>query len=72
MANFTFSIDILRTGKIKIVQEIVYQIHSEEYRDENQLTKDYARSKLVETVKKFYHESLKYVKNLVTIIFFNL
>ena len=60
MANITFSIDTLRTGEIKIVQKIEYQIHSEEYRKENQLTKDYVRSKHVETVKKFYHDSLKY------------
>jgi hypothetical protein len=61
MANITFSLDTFPSGKIKIVQKIDYQISSEEYCEENQLTKDFVRSKLVEIVKKFYDESLKYV-----------
>jgi hypothetical protein len=61
MANITFSLDPFPSGKIKILQKIEYQTVSEEYCDENQLTKDYVRSKLVEIVKKFYDESLRYV-----------
>jgi hypothetical protein len=61
MANITFSLGTVPSGKIKIVQKIEYQTVSEEYREENQLTKDFVRSKLVEIVKKFYDESLKYV-----------
>jgi hypothetical protein len=61
MANITFSLDTFPSGKIKIVQKIEYQISSEEYCEENQLTKDFVRSKLVEIVKKFYDESLRYV-----------
>lgn len=61
MANITFSLDTFPSGKIKIVQKIEYQTVSEEYCEENQLTKDYVRSKLVEIVKKFYDECLKYV-----------
>jgi hypothetical protein len=61
MANITFSLATFPSGKIKIVQKIEYQTVSEEYCEENQLTKDFVRSKLVEIVKKFYDESLKYV-----------
>jgi hypothetical protein len=61
MANITFSLGTFPSGKIKIVQKIEYQTVSEEYCEENQLTKDFVRSKLVEIVKKFYDESLKYV-----------
>jgi hypothetical protein len=61
MANITFSLDTFPSGKIKIVQKIEYETVSEEYCEENQLTKDYVRSKLVEIVKKFYDECLKYV-----------
>jgi hypothetical protein len=61
MANITFSLDTFPSGKIKIVQKIEYQTVSEEYCEEIQLTKDYVRSKLVDIVKKFYDESLKYV-----------
>jgi hypothetical protein len=61
MANITFSLDTFPSGRIKIVQKIEYQTVSEEYCEENQLTKEYVRSKLVEIVKKFYDECLKYV-----------
>jgi hypothetical protein len=61
MVNITFSLDTFPSGRIKIVQKIEYQTVSEEYCEENQLTKDYVRSKLVEIVKKFYDECLKYV-----------
>jgi hypothetical protein len=61
MANITFSLDTFPSGKIKIVQKIEYQTVSEEYCEEIQLTKDFVRSKLVDIVKKFYDESLKYV-----------
>ena len=61
MANITFSLDTFPSGKIKIVQKIEYQIVSEEYCEENQLTKDYVKSKLLEIVRKFYNESLRYV-----------
>lgn len=61
MANITFSLDTFPSGKIKIVQKIENQSVSEEYCEENQLTKNYVRSKLVEIVKKFYDESLMYV-----------
>jgi hypothetical protein len=61
MVNITFSLDTFPSGRIKIVQKIEYQPVSEEYCEENQLTKDYVRSKLVEIVKKFYDECLKYV-----------
>jgi hypothetical protein len=61
MANITFPLDTFPSGKIKIVQKIEYQTVSEEYCEEIQLTKDYVRSKLVDIVKKFYDESLKYV-----------
>ena len=61
MANITFSLDIFPSGRIKIVQKIEYQTVSEEYCEENQLTKEYVRSKLVEIVKKFYDECLKYI-----------
>jgi Tfp pilus tip-associated adhesin PilY1 len=61
MANITFSLDTFPSGKIKIVQKIEYQTVSEEYCEEIQLTKDYVRSKLIDIVKKFYDESLKYV-----------
>jgi len=61
MANITFSLDAFPSGKIKIVQKIEYETVSEEYCEENQLTKVYVRSKLVEIVKKFFDECLKYV-----------
>jgi hypothetical protein len=61
MANITFSLDTFPSGRIKIVQKIEYQTVSEEYCEENQLTEGYVRSKLVEIVKKFYDECLKYV-----------
>ena len=61
MANITFSLDTFPSGKIKIVQKIEYQTVSEEFCEENLLTKDYVRGKLVEIVKKFYDECLKYV-----------
>ena len=61
MTNITFMLDTFLGSKIKIMQKIEYQISSEEYCEENQLTKDYVRRKLVEIVKKFYDESLKYV-----------
>ena len=61
MVNITFSLDTFPSGRIKIVQKIEYQTVSEEYCEENQLTKEYVRSKLVEIVKKFYDECLKYV-----------
>jgi hypothetical protein len=61
MANITFSLDTFPSRKIKIVQKIEYETVTEEYTEENQLTKDYVRSKLVEIVKKFYDECLKYV-----------
>jgi hypothetical protein len=61
MANITFLLDTFPSGRIKIVQKIEYQTVSEEYCEENQLTKEYVRSKLVEIVKKFYDECLKYV-----------
>ena len=57
MVNITFSLDTFPSGKIKSMQKIEYQIRSEEYCEDNQLTKDYVRSKLVEIVKKFYDES---------------
>ena len=61
MASITFSLDTFPSGKIKIVQKIEYETVSEEFCEENQLTKDYVRGKLVEIVKKFYDECLKYV-----------
>ncbi len=61
MASITFSLDTFPSGKIKIVQKIEYEIVSEEFCEQNQLTNDYVRTKLVEIVKKFYNECLKYV-----------